>query len=306
LTKAEKVESEWTEKGLFIKIKDQATDNIMKKMEEERKMQAKLKKEEQEKAAMDSQMELAFRVQEEKRLRGETEEEEEPPAPVDLGKDHQQISFSFSAPKKNTVNPLAKAAAGKNQLQLNQVISINLNKGLESLPSLNDTSDAQEAAAVSKSDKRKPVSELERVLEKAKAEKKMKLETLAGNKNGKIEAKPVNDEEEDFSWISENVIVKIKDEALKKYFNQKAKIVRVVEPFLAEVEILNTTTKLQIDQDLLETVIPQIGNKVKVLKNGPYYGKVAILESIHPDSFSASVHLQDIDVALELPYEKNL
>jgi len=135
----------------------------------------------------------------------------------------------------------------------------------------------------------------------------MKLETAAtgGSKNGKVEAKPVvNDEEEDFSWISENVIVKIKDEALKKYFNQKAKIVRVVEPFLAEVEILNTTTKLQIDQDLLETVIPQIGNKVKVLKNGPYYGKVAVLESIHPDSFSASVHLQDIDVALELPYEK--
>jgi len=58
-------------------------------------MQAKLKKEEQEKQAMDSQMELAMRVQEEKRLRGETEEEE-PPAPVDLGKDHQQISFSFS------------------------------------------------------------------------------------------------------------------------------------------------------------------------------------------------------------------
>jgi len=47
-----------------------------------------------------------------------------------------------------------------------------------------------------------------------------------------------------------------------------------------------------------------IGNKVKVLKNGPYYGKIAVLESIHADSFSASVHLQDIDVALELPYEK--
>jgi len=83
----------------------------------------------------------------------------------------------------------------------------------------------------------------------------MKLDTPA-NKNGKGEVKPAVEEEEDFSWVTENIIVKIKDEALKKYFNQKGKIVRVVEPFLAEVEVLNTTTKLQIDQDLLETVIP--------------------------------------------------
>jgi len=44
---------------------------------------------------MDQQLELAMRVQEERRLRGETDEEE-PPAPVDLGKDHQQVSFSLS------------------------------------------------------------------------------------------------------------------------------------------------------------------------------------------------------------------
>jgi len=83
----------------------------------------------------------------------------------------------------------------------------------------------------------------------------MKLDTTA-SKNGKGDVKSAVEEEEDFSWVTENIIVKIKDEALKKYFNQKGKIVRVVEPFLAEVEVLNTTTKLQIDQDLLETVIP--------------------------------------------------
>ena len=96
---------------------------------------------------------------------------------------------------------------------------------------------------------------MERVLEKAKAEKKMKLESGA-SKNGNAGAVVNKEEEEDFSWIAENIIVKIKDEALKKYYNTKAKIIRVVEPFLAEVEVLNTTTKLQIDQDLLETVIP--------------------------------------------------
>jgi len=62
-------------------------------------LQAKLRKEEQEKNAIDSQMELAMRVQEERRLRGETDEEE-PPAPVDLGKDHEQISFSLGGNEK--------------------------------------------------------------------------------------------------------------------------------------------------------------------------------------------------------------
>lgn len=40
-----------------------------------------------------------------------------------------------------------------------------------------------------------------------------------------------------------------------------------------------------------------------MLKKGPHFGKVALLESIHKDSFSASVFIQESDVALELPYE---
>ena len=70
------------------------------------------------------------------------------------------------------------------------------------------------------------------------------------NKNGD------NEEPEDHSWIVEGIVVKIKDSNLTKYFNQKGKIIKVVEPFIAEVEMNSNKAKLQIDQDLLETVIP--------------------------------------------------
>ena len=95
------------------------------------------------------------------------------------------------------------------------------------------------------------------MLESAKTSKKLKpdpfnLQTQDDKNDNKEE------EAEDFSWITENIIVKIKDESLPNYYNQKAKIIKVVEPFLAELEVLNNKTKLQIDQDLLETVIPVI------------------------------------------------
>lgn len=36
-------------------------------------------------------------------------------------------------------------------------------------------------------------------------------------------------------WLTEGIIVKIKDDKLKNYFNQKAKVIEVVEPYLAKI-----------------------------------------------------------------------
>ena len=42
---------------------------------------------------------------------------------------------------------------------------------------------------------------------------------------------------------------------------------------------------------------------MKVLKPGKYRGKIGILESIHQDNFSGSIHLPEEDVALEIKFE---
>jgi len=64
--------------------------------EEERKIQEKLKKEEKEKRAIDEQMELANKFQEENKEKY-LEKKNIEAAPVDLEKDRPQISFSFGS-----------------------------------------------------------------------------------------------------------------------------------------------------------------------------------------------------------------
>lgn len=89
-------------------------------------------------------------------------------------------------------------------------------------------------------------------MDKAKSTKKVKTDAPEAPAQQKAE----EEDPEAGSWIVEGIVVKIKDKGLEKYYNQKGKILQVVEPFIAQVEMLNTKAKLQIDQDLLETVIP--------------------------------------------------
>ena len=78
------------------------------------------------------------------------------------------------------------------------------------------------------------------------------------NKTISADSTTKDNELEEESWICEGVIVKIKDEQLQKYYNKKAKIIKLVSPYMAEVSMLENNSKLVIDQAFLETVIPVI------------------------------------------------
>jgi ligand-binding sensor domain-containing protein len=95
--------------------------------------------------------------------------------------------------------------------------------------------------------KRKPTSAIERVLQDHKIEKKIK---------GEDEVIKIPQEEEEPSWIAEGIIVKIKDKEQSKFFDKKAKIVKVLSDYVAEIQVLDSNAKLDIDQQFLETVIP--------------------------------------------------
>jgi hypothetical protein len=89
---------------------------------------------------------------------------------------------------------------------------------------------------------------LEKVLETFKSEKKIK-----GNDT---EKKNQLEDTDSGSWIAEGIIVKIKDKNLPKYYDKKAKIIKVVSEFVAQIEVLDNNAKMEIDQEFLETVIP--------------------------------------------------
>ena len=61
-------------------------------------------------------------------------------------------------------------------------------------------------------------------------------------------------------------------------------------------------SKVMLDQNDLETMIPAVGRQVLVL-SGKYRGYKAILENLDVENFQASLKLCDKNILLTLPYE---
>ncbi|XP_026426760.1 KIN17-like protein [Papaver somniferum] len=94
-------------------------------------------------------------------------------------------------------------------------------------------------------------------------------------------------------WLCEGIIVKVmsKDLAQKGYYKQKAQVVKVIDKYVGELQMLDTKHILRVDQEELETVIPQIGGLVKIV-NGAYRGSNARLLKVDTDKFSAKVQIE--------------
>ncbi|KAF3330003.1 DNA/RNA-binding protein KIN17 [Carex littledalei] len=94
-------------------------------------------------------------------------------------------------------------------------------------------------------------------------------------------------------WLCEGIIVKVMSKSLaeKGYYKEKGVVKRVIDKYVGEIEMLETKHKLRIDQDELETVIPQIGGLVKIV-NGAYRGLNAKLLSVDTRKFCAKVQIE--------------
>ncbi|GKA56100.1 KIN17-like protein [Tanacetum coccineum] len=65
----------------------------------------------------------------------------------------------------------------------------------------------------------------------------------------------------------------------------------VIDKYVGEIEMIESKHKLRVDQEELETVIPQIGGVVRVV-NGVYHGLNARLFSVNTDNFCAKVQIE--------------
>ncbi|KAK1412817.1 hypothetical protein QVD17_34340 [Tagetes erecta] len=94
-------------------------------------------------------------------------------------------------------------------------------------------------------------------------------------------------------WLCEGIVVKVmsKDLADKGYYKQKGVVRKVIDKYVGEIEMLESKHKLRVDQEELETVIPQIGGLVRVV-NGAYRGSNARLLSVNTDKFCAKVQIE--------------
>ncbi|KAL5213499.1 hypothetical protein ABZP36_024346 [Zizania latifolia] len=94
-------------------------------------------------------------------------------------------------------------------------------------------------------------------------------------------------------WLCPGIVVKVMSKSLaeKGYYKQKGVVKRVIDKYVGEIEMLESKHVLRVDQDELETVIPQIGGLVRIV-NGAYQGSNAKLLSVDTERFCAKVQVE--------------
>lgn len=132
--------------------------------------------------------------------------------------------------------------------------------------------------------------------------KKSALEEIMEQEERKKEQKNRKD-----YWLTEGIVVKVMTKSLgSDYYKQKAVVQEVVDKYRAKIKLLESGEKFKIDQEHLETVIPKVDGRVKVL-NGAYRDSFAILKSITLSKFSVTLEIEKGifkgRVISDVPYE---
>merc|ERR1719233_2366071 len=154
-----------------------------------------------------------------------------------------------------------------------------------------------------KVDTKRKMSALEEIMEQGKKKKALdEIMEKEKKKKKKDESDP-----KDRSWLRKSIVVKVVTKSLgDKYYKKKGYVKEVIDDFAALVVISETGAKVKLDQDHLETVIPQEGREV-VLWWGQCEGETATLRSIDTEKFSASLKVESGKFKgekLKLPYEQ--
>lgn len=92
-------------------------------------------------------------------------------------------------------------------------------------------------------------------------------------------------------WVTEGIVVKVMAKKLgDKYYKKKGVVQDVQERYVGVVRMLDSGDVLKVDQTHLETVIPNLGRRVKVV-NGAYRGEEALLLEVDQQGFCAKLRV---------------
>ena len=115
--------------------------------------------------------------------------------------------------------------------------------------------------------------------------------------------KELSDPAMENAWLQEDIMVKIMTKSLgDRYYKKKGRVVEVIDDFAALVELKDSSAKVKVDQDDLETVVPSVGRSVLVLW-GKYVGERPELTNIDTKTFQAELKLKSGKL-IRLPYEQ--
>ena len=136
---------------------------------------------------------------------------------------------------------------------------------------------------------KKPKSAIEELIEEDKREKEYQMM----KKRSKSE----------IPWLKPKIMVKITTKNLgDKFYKQKGEVIEVINKFQALLNLCSDNTKVTVDQNDVETVIPSIGRKVLILQ-GKFRNSLAILQKLNVEHFCAELEICDEGLIGSLPYE---
>lgn len=117
--------------------------------------------------------------------------------------------------------------------------------------------------------------------------KKSALEEIMEQEERKKEQKNRKD-----YWLAEGIVVKVMTKSLgSDYYKQKAVVQEVIDKYRGKIKLIESGEKFKIDQEHLETVIPKVDGRVRIL-NGAYRDSTAILKSIETSRFSVTLEIE--------------
>ncbi|MQL73097.1 hypothetical protein Taro_005439 [Colocasia esculenta] len=268
-----KCKVEETPKGWFMTYIDRDSETIFKDRLKNKRLKADLVEEEKQELIIARQIERAMEAA------GQSSESATPPAP--------SSNSQASLPEGNPESSTSASASGKVAFSL---------AGSSTKPAAGAS--GSQTTALGDASKSQFVGDSG--LEKDSRNKRTKTSGNGGS-NGLSALDELMREEEKAKersnrkdyWLCEGIVVKVMSKPLaeKGYYKQKGAVVKVVDKYVGEIEMLEKKHVLRVDQDELETVIPQLGGMVRIV-NGAYRGSNARLLSVNTTKFCAEVRIE--------------
>jgi len=126
-------------------------------------------------------------------------------------------------------------------------------------------------------------------------------------KRQKVEAPPPTSPSSEGGepWLSAGLVVKVMHPDLGggKYYRKKGRIEKVRDQYTADIRMSESKDLIRLEQEMLETVIPNVGKLVMVVK-GTHKGAHAKMRAVDFESFSVTVELGDGTVMEGLGYDE--
>lgn len=144
------------------------------------------------------------------------------------------------------------------------------------------------------------------ILSRSSSRKSEKRKLSALEEIIKEETKKKNYMRKDY-WLLENIVVKVTTKTLGlEYLGKKGIVIKVMDKYGCMVKLFEPKVKLKLDQNHVETVIPNVGGRVIVV-NGVHVGREAELLKLDQDNFCVDVKLKSGPatgkIVTRLPFE---